>query len=94
MTMGKSTRTGRRGLEKCLACGAVAVKHHHNLSTAAVWVELSDISVPFVSTSSNRVFGRVTVEVFSIDPLHKGDLSLVPHVLQRGLNRFLQEERL
>lgn len=89
-----STRTRRRGLEKCLACGAVAVKCHHSLSTAAAWVELSDISVPLVSTSNNRVFGRVTVEVFSIDPLHKGDLSLVPHVLQRGLDRFLQEERL
>lgn len=87
------TRTGRRGLDKCLACGAVAVKHHRNISNAAAWVELSDISVPFVSTSSNRVFGRVTVEVFSIDPLHKGDLSLVPHVLQRGLDRFLQDER-
>lgn len=92
--MSKSTRTQRRGLDKCLSCGAVAVKHYSNTCNAAVWVELTDIALPFVSHSNNRVYGRVIVEVFSIEPLHKGDLTLVPHVLQRGLDRFLAEERL
>lgn len=92
--MSKSTRTERRGLAKCLSCGAVAVKFYPSSSNAAVWVELTDIAVPFLCHSNQRVYGRVTVEVFSIDPLHKGDLTLVPHVLQLGLDRLLNELRL
>ena len=92
--MSKSTRTEFRGLAKCLSCGAVAVKHYSSSSNAAVRVELTDIDLPFVSRYRSRVYGRVTVEIFSIDSLHKGDLTLVPHVLQRGLDRFLSEQRL
>ena len=92
--MSKSTRTERRGLDKCLSCGAVAIKHYPSSSTAAVWVELTEIALPFVSNYTNRVYGRVTVEVFSNEPLHKGDLTLVPHVLQCGLDRFLTDQRL
>lgn len=77
------------GLGKCLSCGAMAVKLNpiSRFSNAAVFVQIPEFDIPFASSPDNRVLAKVTVEVFSLDPLHIDDFTLTALALQLALER-------
>lgn len=78
------------GLGKCLACGSMSVKLDpiSRFSNAAVFVQIPEFVIPFASSLDNRVLAKVTIEVFSLDPLHKDDRTLTALALQLALERM------
>lgn len=78
------------GLGKCLSCGAISVKLDPivRFSNAAVFVQVPEFVIPFASSSDDRLLCKVTIEIFSLDPLHKDDQSLTALALQLALERI------